>query len=257
MSAITNRQKEASGYRFKRLRTWHVLRDMRFSRKAVRPGEAFPDFELITPDGETLRSSDLVGKRPLVIVTGSLTCPMTVSSLPELKRLHEELGEEVAFVLLYTREAHPGEHYPQPEAIDDKVEHARAIREIYGVDWQVAVDDLDGTLHRRLDSKPNAAYVIDESGTVVYRALWAGASTDLNDAIRRVARGERPRRAQVNAFVGPLIKALGYIGETIDRAGRKAWQDLIIAVPPMALVGWLAGLRLRPAQKRGKAVPVA
>ena len=246
------------GYRFERFRAHHALRDMRFSRRALRPGQVLPDVELVTADGEAINATDLIGHRPVLIVTGSLTCPMTVSSLPQLKRLYSELGDRVAFVLLYTREAHPGENYPQPHRIEDKLEHARAMRDVYGLNWPVVVDDLDGTLHRVLDSKPNAAYLLDESGTVVFRALWAGHIRGLGDAVRRVARGEAPRRAQTNALFRPLARALGYISEVVDRAGTLAWRDLLIAAPPMWIVGKVTGLLQSVGQqKRGLGLTAA
>ncbi|WP_219420075.1 hypothetical protein [Pseudonocardia nigra] len=32
------------------------------------------------------------------------------------------------------------------------------------ISWPVAVDDIDGELHRALDPKPHAAYLVDPDG---------------------------------------------------------------------------------------------
>jgi hypothetical protein len=37
------------------------------------PGEAFPDFDLETTDGEWVRRSDFVGKKPVLMTFGSVT----------------------------------------------------------------------------------------------------------------------------------------------------------------------------------------
>ena len=148
LSGIEDQALKADDYRFESFRIGLALHDMRFSRKALRPGQAFPDFELLTPDGESIRAKDFVGQRPLLIVTGSLSCPMTASSLPVLRRLYDTYRDDVAFVLLYTREAHPGEHYPQPHTYEQKAEHAQVMRDIHDLPWPIAVDDINGTLHR-------------------------------------------------------------------------------------------------------------
>lgn len=69
----------------------------------------------------------------------------------------KRVGERVDFATLYVREAHPGDRYPQPEALDRKLEFARELKQRDALPWPVAVDDVDGELHRRLDPKPNAA----------------------------------------------------------------------------------------------------
>ncbi len=42
------------------------------------------------------------------------------------------------------------------------------------MDWPVLVDDLDGTLHRALDTKQNSVHILEADGTLVFRALFAG-----------------------------------------------------------------------------------
>jgi hypothetical protein len=43
---------------------------------------------------------------------------MTASSAPSVQDLQTEFGERVKFIMLYVREAHPGENYPQVETIE-------------------------------------------------------------------------------------------------------------------------------------------
>src|SRR5919197_420049 len=98
---------------------------------------------------------------------------MTASAVPALKQLYAEFGDRMAFAVLYVREAHPGERYPQPRSFEQKLEHARAFKRREQLPWPVAVDDLEGSLHRALDAKPNAFYLMDADGNVAFRSLWS------------------------------------------------------------------------------------
>ncbi len=245
-------------YPFDRLRPGLILNDMRFSRNSLKSGEKLPDFELMTPDGNPIRSSDFTGdpaRAGFLIITGSLTCPMTIGSLDDLRKLHAEFGEFVPFVLLYVREGHPGENYPQPKTYEDKVEHARLMRESHHLPWPVAVDSIDGDLHRSLDAQPNSAHLIDRNGNIVFRALFAGDVRSLRVAIERLASGREITKGQTSAFLGPVIPAIGHIPEVIDTAGATAWRDLWIAAPPMAVMAKLSNVfDALPEKRRGLAV---
>ena len=51
-------------------------------------------------------------------------------------------------VFFYTREAHPGEHFPAHQDADQKLAHARAFVERFGIERPVLVDDLAGSGHQ-------------------------------------------------------------------------------------------------------------
>lgn len=167
---------------------------------------------------------------------------MTVSSIPVLKRLHAEFGEQVKFVTLVVREAHPAEHYPQPHTIADKLAHAKVLKDRYGVPWLVVADDIDGTLHRALDPKPNAAYLINRSGTIVFRSLWAGDEQALRTALTAVTTGNNPALSQSSTMIRPLSRGLGYFRDVLKDAGPQALRDMWFAAPPMVFIAQIAGL---------------
>ena len=107
------------------------------------------------------------------------------------------------------------------------------------MDWPVLVDDLDGTLHRTLDTKQNSVHIVDANGRIVFRALFAG-DDEVKNAIAVVARGGQPRKSQgLGRLAGPM-KSIGYIDETLRRAGSQAYRDVVKAVPPMAVMAALA-----------------
>jgi thiol-disulfide isomerase/thioredoxin len=121
MPATANAPADAAAraYRFRRFRTALVIDDMTFGQDAPGPGDRVPHFDLPTLDGGRFSSGDL-GGRPVLLTVGSRTCPVTESAGPVLRRLHAEFGDKVRFVLVNTREAHPGDLFGQPQTPEEK-----------------------------------------------------------------------------------------------------------------------------------------
>lgn len=229
-------------YRYKAFTTKLLMRDMRFRKSAPKAGKPFPEFKLETTDGKTISKQDFVNYKPLLLIFGSLTCPMTASAIPIIKRLHEKFGDKVEFVLMNVREAHPGELLPQPETVEAKLEHARQLKRLYGVDLTVATDDIEGSLHRALDPKPNAAFLMSIDGTVMFRSLWASDEKALTQALDDLVHDKPLRKTQSQKMFLPVVNAMGYVYEVMQRGGPSAVRDLWLAGFPMALAGRLATL---------------
>jgi hypothetical protein len=225
-----------------------LMEDMRFSDTAPRPGDRLPEFDLPLVDGGRLRSLDLLDGKPVLLFTASFTCPMTASSNPLLNELHAEFGGDVRFVMLHVREAHPGEQRDQPHSAEEKMRHARDLQQRDDLPWPIAVDDPEGTVHRALDEKPNAAYLIDSAGEIVFRSLWAGDQAGLREALESVANGQRPSPAESTRRLVPVARGVGMMREMLRHAGPRAERDLWRAAPPMAAVARVADLYrpLRP-----------
>lgn len=208
-------------YRYERVTPGLLLRDFRFAPDAARAGDPMPEFDLPTTNGTRIRRRDFAGRRPLLLIFGSLTCPMTKGSVSPLDRLHREFGEQVEFVTLYVREAHPGERIGQTEILEGKVGHARTMQQLHGVRWTVAVDDVDGTLHQALDAKPNAAFLVDASGTIVFRSLWAGDEAGLRRALTAVTGGSAPTPSESRKMLGLWLRASGLSRRCCDWPGGE------------------------------------
>ena len=104
-------------------------------------GRIAPDLELRRADGGTYRLSSLRGQ-PVVLVFGSLSCPLFRTSAPDLNELHERFGDRVAFRMVYIREAHPegdawestinqrqGLRMPMARTEAQRIEHAARCRQ--------------------------------------------------------------------------------------------------------------------------------
>nr|WP_246247234.1 TlpA disulfide reductase family protein [Cellulomonas septica] len=208
---------------------------MRYLPTDPAPGDVIPRFDLPTLDGHRFDSHDL-GDKPVLLVFGSQTCPVTRSALPPLNDLHERYGDRVRFVLVQTREAHPGELLPQPRSDAEKAAHAASMRDDLRVTYEVAVDDIDGTLHRSVGPKPNSAYVLRPDGVVTARVHWANDTAAVRASIEDALGGPgvRVRRGR---SVLPLLAAVGHLPDVVRRAGSKAERDVWKAAPPLALLG--------------------
>jgi hypothetical protein len=234
-------------YRFERLSLPMVLADLHFSKDDPGPGDRVPEFDLPTVGGGRFRSTDLAESGPALLIFGSSTCPVTDNAAPGLNELYLRFGDRVRFVMVNVREAHPGKAFPQPRTLDVKRAHAERLRNLHGFEFEVAVDDADGTLHRALGPKPNSAYVLGADGTILFRAHWANATKALAAALDAVVAGESPRRAQSGGVVKPTLRILRNIAPVLDRAGSGAWADMWRVAPPLAAVASaLKALGIRP-----------
>ncbi len=178
---------------------------------------------------------------------------MTASAGPALKRLYADYGDRVAFVTLYVREAHPGNRYPQPQTFEQKLDHARVYQERDRIPWPVAVDDVDGTLHRVLDPKPNAAYLMDTDGNVAFRALWSNDERVLREGLEALVSGQPLPIGEREPRVVPNLKGLGKMYEVLSFAGEQAKEDVQREVPPMYAMARIAAL-FQPLPPLGRGV---
>jgi len=135
-------------------------------------GDKLVDFTLTDlQTGAPVKLSDFAGKW-VVIETGSSTCSMYTKNIPDMKDVVAEFPD-VEFLLVYVREAHPGERLKQHETIDDKVKAAKIVGPRYGEHRRILVDALGGDFHRAYGAMPNVVYVVRPDGTVHYRCNWA------------------------------------------------------------------------------------
>jgi hypothetical protein len=249
---------EGERYRFERMALSNVMADMSFSKNDPGPGDRMPEFDLPTVDGGRFRSSELANSGATLLIFGSSTCPVTDNAAPGLNDLYIRFGDRIRFVMVNVREAHPGEAFPQPKTMEAKIAHAKRLRDLHGFQFEVAVDDLDGTLHRALSPKPNSAYPVGADRTILFRAHWANDTKALAAALESIAAGQSPRPAQSGGVVKPMLRILRNIAPVLDRAGRGAWADMWRVAPPLAAVALvLKILHVRPAAALMQATPRA
>jgi hypothetical protein len=212
-----------------------IMRDLRLPNDSLGAGDTIPLIDLPTTDGGRFRSDSMAADpRPVLLVFGSLTCPVTESAGHGLPNLHREYGDAVRFVVVYVREPHPGAAIPQPRVLEEKMRNARALQTHHGFTCEVAVDDIDGTVHRAFGTQPSSAYIIDPSGTIVFRAHWSSSVKPLEEALRAVVAGRRPAPASVTQTAHALARMAVYADVSLATAGRGALRDFWRVAPPVA-----------------------
>jgi hypothetical protein len=155
---------------------------------------------------------------------------MTAGARAGLKDLYNDFGTHIEFVSVYIREAHPGEKYPHHTSQDQKLRHARDWVDQDRIPWTVAVDTLEGSVHQAYGPLPNSVYLMDRTGRVAFRALWAGQERLLRDNIeellQREAAGEDPiNLGQEENLIIPLIHGAAEFDHAVARGGEKSTQD--------------------------------
>jgi len=245
-------------YRYDHIKAEMFKEHAQFPEQTLKSGDRLSDFHLSSIDGTMQSTQALWSGKPILLIMGSLSCPMTTASMPDVLQLYKEFGRKVDFVLLYVREAHPGEKIPQPKTLDVKRTHAAALVEHSSVPFQVLVDDIDGTLHQRLGGMPNGAFLFASSGVVVFRALWIGDISGVRSALESLIAGEPLRETQSERKLRPMTQGLGLMDDALERAGESARADVRREVPMMAFLSKLASVfqPLKPLQRGVTAMAV-
>jgi len=192
------------------------------------PGERAPDFELRTIDGDNIRLSDYRDEKNVVLTFGSATCPLTAASISGLRDLYEAFSDDdVEFLFVYVREAHPGEELPPHHNLSDKVQAAELLRDEEELEMPILIDDLSGKVHRKYSGQPNPTFLIDKSGRIAYRQLATDPSS-LRDAIEELLDRQSERGVDHAIVHGgqdlkmPALRPMVYAHRALERGGQRS-----------------------------------
>lgn len=196
--------------------------------RGARPGQPAPEFALEDLDGNRVRLSDLRGA-PVVIEFGSYTCPIFSDRVPAMERLARE-HRGAAFIVIATREAHPGELTGAHTSQAHKRQAAMRLAIEEAIQRRVLIDDLEGTVHRAYGGAWNPVYVIDAHGLVAYRRAWNHPDL-VARALRALAEGQRPSPEE--SLEMAQLPSRGVSGlRLLERGGRDALVDFYRTAPP-------------------------
>ncbi|MCP4001904.1 MAG: redoxin domain-containing protein [Gammaproteobacteria bacterium] len=187
---------------------WHIENATTDLSQFMRPvsiaevvGEAFAisidDVEVSTPEGEQFRLADTWRGRPVLLFTGSLSCPLSRLYNPAINDLREEFGDRINMAVLYVIDAHPsGAPCPytgtdwltkdnqeagllvrQPSKQNERNALATKYREQLGLKVPVLVDNMENTAWKALGCSPNIAVLIDKQGQCGVFQDWVEPDT--------------------------------------------------------------------------------
>ncbi len=210
------------------------------------PGDKAPDFTLTRADGSSQNLLTFDGAF-LVLETGSITCPLFQSRRAPMQRFCDTFPN-VAFRVLYVREAHPGSAIGQHQTQADKNACAAELKSRDHEGRTILVDTLDGDAHRAYGSYPNAVFIINKRGCVVFQADWNNPAAT-GRALKSLLAG---RAANNPSYFLPAKPPVAL--RTLRRAGKGAAADFILHLPRLI---WKNGIKrnLQVLLRRHKAVP--
>lgn len=204
--------------------------DYRFSNyDGPKSGEILPDLDLVSLNGNAVDLEAFKGQK-LVLETGSITCPMYVKNIRKMNAL-AKANTDVAFIVIYVREAHPGEKLRGHSSLEQKLHCARRLHECEPEHRKVFVDGLEGDTHAQLGLLPNLLYLVNESGRVVLRSSWNNPELVEKFLAGTLNDTERARESIDPAKPNPYTML-----RVTLRGGFLGFWDLIKSIPKLVLM---------------------
>ena len=187
----------------------------RFATQGLQPGQQIPDLTVFDLKGKEVKLANLWEDRPAVLVTASVTCPISVGSCPSLKPLSLAHSNAVNIAILYVKEAHPAENgqtspsprtlgprtHPQPQTFNEKLQLAQLFDMELDHGNRIYVDDIEQTAGKALGAGPNIGLLINTDGRIILRQGWYNAD-GMKAAINQLnKKPSQPRKQSRNRAI--------------------------------------------------------
>ena len=164
------------------------------------------DFTLYDRQGNPLTLSNVLKqKKPVLLISGSYTCPIFRSQVPVINQVVRRYGDQINIYIVYTFEAHPvndeqpyGDNvtsdnsnqqaniqYRQPKTYGDRLSIADSMLKSMEIDAPIIFDGPCNEWATHFGPAPNNAYLIDTNGVVFSKHPWFNRSP--NDIIAEIA----------------------------------------------------------------------
>ena len=150
---------------------------------AAKIGAIAPAFQLTRLDGKTVRPSSFQGQ-VAVLVFGSYSSPSFRQRAPEIEALAKKFGSRAAFLIVYTKEAHPagdwevdrnkdaGVAVPAHKDAAARAAQAERTEHELKLTIPIAPDTMNDAVSTAFGTFPNGAVVLSRDGTIVARQQW-------------------------------------------------------------------------------------
>jgi tetratricopeptide (TPR) repeat protein len=170
----------------------------------LKVGDSAPDFDLrFAGSEERRRLSDEHGKRPVVLVFGSYSCPNFRDASGALQKMYDAYANKAAFLLIYIREAHAKGSWQsgrnerqeitamEAASVPERQAHATQCLRTLHLKFRAAVDDLEGTTEKAYAAWPSRTVIVGKDGKVVYNSALLEQdfrATEMERALREALR---------------------------------------------------------------------
>ncbi len=146
-------------------------------RDTLKEGDPAPDFTLPELSGKQVTLSNSQGKKPVVLIFGSCTCPPFRRQIGEVERIYQIYKDKADFLLVYIREAHPGSQIPginegqainQTETLAERMKLAAEFASELKLTMPVVVDREDNKVNATYAGWPNRLVIVGVDGKIAY-----------------------------------------------------------------------------------------
>lgn len=178
-----------------------------------RTGDPAVDFTMKTIDGEVVNLKALLSTKPVVMIFGMYTCPVTHATLGHERNLTELYGDDVHFLHIYSMDPHPESPQKNPDIgrvwefdystierpnnYTGRLGLAKATAGTWGLNSKVIVDEASPLRNNPLwctyGPSPRSAHLIRQDGIIQLAQTWfdgsdrdfVAASNEMADTIER------------------------------------------------------------------------
>ncbi len=155
-------------------------------------GETVNDFTLFDLNGNVFQlSTALALGKPVLLITGSLTCPIFRNELPRINTVFTTYAADVTTIIIYALEAHPtdtspysstvnvtnqninqGVLFPQPTTYGERKALVDTLMQNLPVVPPVYIDGPCNEWWHNYGPAPQNAYLVDTNGKVIVKHGW-------------------------------------------------------------------------------------
>lgn len=155
-------------------------------------GEEVQDFTLYQSNGQSHRLSDELNSGvPVLLISGSLTCPVFRDRIPEINAMAAAYGELLKIFIIYTVEAHPTDPspysgeiwltlqninsnilYPQPTTYGERKALVDTLNNLFDIEVPILIDAPCNNWWLNYGTGANNAFLINTDGRVYAKHDW-------------------------------------------------------------------------------------
>ena len=156
------------------------------------------DFTVYSTEGEEFTlSEELDSDQPVLLISGSYTCPVFRNKTSLINLVETNYGDQISVAVIYTVEAHPtdispyfgypnpgsantnqGILYEQPTTYGERLDIIDDMYAAMNVDFPLFIDGPCNLWLETFGPAPNTAYLISPDGSVYSRHPWFDAYPD-------------------------------------------------------------------------------
>jgi hypothetical protein len=169
-----------------------------FYSTGYQKGDTVPDFKLYSLAGDSFHLVDYLSSgKPLLLVAGSLTCPVFRGKVPRINQVAAIYDSLISVIVIYTLEAHPtdtsvyfgyistgaaniaaGITFPNPLNYAERKHLADTMDAWVSLNVPMFIDGPCNNWWKHFGPAPNNSYLIDTDGVVRSKHGWFDKSPD-------------------------------------------------------------------------------